>query len=116
MKVYKLVQSFENRAKAIADNIGKVGNLRKAIGLTDKAMEAHHIIPVQLLKENKVVQDAVSEGFDFNGAVNGIAVKARHGPHSKYTDQLRKKIDQWVKDNEDFTPEQAKEFIQDLTD
>lgn len=115
IKVWKLVERFENRAQAVAKSLSNLGGLRRALGISDKALEAHHIIPTQLLKENKVVQDAVAAGFDFNGVVNGIAVKAGHGPHSKYTDQLRSRIDEWAAQNPNFTPEQAKDFITDLS-
>lgn len=104
----------QNRVKAIETGLKgmRAGKLRKALGLTSG--EAHHIIPVQLLKENDVVQDAVAAGFDFNGIQNGIKALKNHGPHSKYTESIRKAIGDWKNQNPDYTPEQAKAFIESL--
>jgi hypothetical protein len=120
LKVYNLVQRFENRASAIANTLGKVGNLRSALKLTDNAFQAHHIIPTQLLKESDVVQDAVAAGFKFNDEINGIAVKAvsaggQHAKHDNYTKQIFKKLDEWKTSNPEYTPGQAKEFLEDFT-
>ena len=113
-KVWKIVNRIENRVKAIETGLKgmRAGKLRKALGLTSG--EAHHIIPVQLLKENDVVQDAVAAGFDFNGIQNGIKALKNHGPHSKYTESIRKAIGDWKNQNPDYTPEQAKAFIESL--
>ena len=113
-KVWKIVNRIENRIKAIESALGGIrsGKLRKALGLTSG--EAHHIIPVQLLKENDVVQDAVAAGFDFNGIQNGIKALINHGPHPKYTESIRKAISDWKIQNPNYTPEQAKSFIESL--
>ena len=37
-----------------------------------------------------------------------------HGPHSKYTESIRKAIGDWKNQNPDYTPEQAKAFIESL--
>ncbi|MDR7130070.1 RHS repeat-associated protein [Algoriphagus sp. 4150] len=97
--------------------------LRAALKITDKSLEAHHIIPTQLLKENKLVQDAVSAGFEFNGEINGIAVKrfrlaenaGQHANHPAYTDQIRIALDRFTKDNKNYTPGQAREFLEDFS-
>lgn len=36
-------------------------------------MQAHHLIPVDLLKKNKVVKDAVLAGFELNGKKRTIS-------------------------------------------
>ena len=83
-KIWKSVERIENRVAAIENALKGVnsGKLRKTLKLTSG--EAHHIIPVQMLKESDVVQDAVSAGFDFNGVINGIKANAHHGPHNNY--------------------------------
>src|SRR5690606_5481276 len=49
----------------VEQTIKRSGNLRKALGVTKanqylyKGMQAHHLIPVDLLKKNKVVKDSV---------------------------------------------------------
>ena len=113
-KVWKLVQRIENRVAAIEKSLKGVraGRLRKALGLTSG--EAHHIIPVQLLKENTVVQDAVSAGFDFNGAINGVQAIKHHGPHSQYTKKIQEMISSWQERNPNYTPKQAKKFLESI--
>ncbi len=47
--------------------------LRKALGLkVGDPRQAHHLIPTTLLERNRYIQDAVEEGFDFNGIANGL--------------------------------------------
>ena len=57
---------------------------------------------------------AVTVGFDFNGAINGIEVMQHHGSHAKYTEYIREEIKKWAKDNANYTPEAAKEFMENL--
>lgn len=61
------------------------------------------------------LQSAVTAGFDFNGAINGIEVMQHHGSHAKYTEAIRKRIETWMEDNKNYTPEDAKDFIEELT-
>ena len=110
--VWKIIQRIKNRTEAIEKGLKETGKLRKALGLTSG--EAHHIIPVQLLKENNVVQDAVAAGFDFNGVINGVQAAKNHGPHNKYTNMVEGLINSFKKQNPDYTPEQAKVFLEKL--
>lgn len=41
-----------------------------------------------------------------------VAVIGRHGPHHNYTAGIQKKIDLWRKQNPDYTPEQARAFLE----
>jgi len=132
--VWKQVKAFEKRAEKFGQLIHRYGEdaakklmsatmttlmqgkgkLRKALNLTDKALEAHHLIPVQLLTENRLVQDAIAGGFDFNGLVNGIGVAAGHGPHKEYTGKISAMLDQFSK-SADYSPEKAKEILEGFT-
>jgi hypothetical protein len=87
--------------------------IKAGLDLTGK--EAHHLIPKELLVDNKVVQDAVEGGFDFNGVINGMIVNKGHGPHKNYTEQILGKIDEWKQANPDYSPADAKEFLTDLS-
>ena len=65
------------------------------------------------------MQDAVAAGFKFNDEVNGIAVKAvkeggEHANHPAYNKQLAAKINAWADKQKDYTPEQAKEYVEGL--
>jgi hypothetical protein len=104
----KTFSAFKGAAKgALRNSLIKAG-----LDLTGK--EAHHLIPKELLLDNKVVQDAVEDGFDFNGVINGMVVNKGHGPHKNYTDQIIGKIDEWKQANPDYKPGDAKEFLTNL--
>ncbi|REE01790.1 hypothetical protein [Marinoscillum furvescens] len=70
------------------------------------------------------MKKAVEAGFDFNGTTNGLAIEkfvkktgtGRHGPHPKYTDQLRGHLDWWARQpgNANFTPDDAKTYLDAL--
>jgi hypothetical protein len=84
-------------------------------------MDAHHIIPTELLTKNKVVQDAVEAGFDFNGIVNGIGIDklvkgvGEHANHPSYTKQIGKMLEQWKsKIGKNYSPEKAKAYLEEL--
>ncbi|MBK7129124.1 MAG: AHH domain-containing protein [Crocinitomicaceae bacterium] len=99
------------------------GILRQNIPGILPGQEAHHIIPVQLLKENDVVKKAVEGGFNFNSIDNGMALDkyssktglGRHGPHPNYTNQIRQALDDWSEVTPNFTTQQAKEFLDIIT-
>ena len=117
--VWKLVQRIENRVDAVTSTLKGVsgGKLRSSLGLVKgDGLQAHHLIPVELLTKSDVVQDAVAAGFKFNDKTNGLAVRAYHGPHSAYTSSLSKRINDWKEANPGYTPEQAKTFMEKLSD
>jgi hypothetical protein len=117
VKVWKLVERFEGRAEAIVKGLaGGSAKLDKALGgKVGDMLDAHHLIPEQLLKENSVVQDAVAAGFDFTGKGNGLLVPTgTHGNHKNYTASIKAKLDDWAKAHKDYTPEQAKKFVESL--
>jgi hypothetical protein len=97
----------------------KTGALRNSLlkqGIDLAGKEAHHIIPTQLLGNNKVVQDAVAAGFDFNGITNGIGLSkvadgGVHANHPNYSKQIANKLNAWADKNKGYSPEQAKEFL-----
>ena len=112
-------------SQVVQNTITQRSSLRNAFPSITAGQEAHHLIPVQLLKENQVVKKAVEEGFDFNGAINGIPLDkyidatgaGRHGPHKNYTDQIRAYLDEWVElpaNKGKWTPQQARDELEDL--
>ena len=110
----KLAAKYSDEAVNLALTGARNGKLRKALGLKPGSGDAHHIIPIQLLNEEDVVKSAVTGGFDFNGAINGIEVMQHHGSHAKYTEYIREEIKKWAKKNANYTPEAAKEFMENL--
>lgn len=97
-----VLREFGGKSK-IADALwdsGKKGmgnnKLRDALGLVkgDKR-QAHHLIPRELIEKNKTLQDAIEEGFDFNGKINGIALNtSKHsGSHLNYTSKIEELIE-----------------------
>jgi hypothetical protein len=100
-----------------ADAISNRATLRNALkiakGVTD---EAHHIIPVNLIKTNANVRKAIDEGFDFNGAMNGIALPtSRHnGSHNKYDAAVNDLINEAFA-NKANAGKSAKEILEGVT-
>lgn len=111
-KLLETIAKIEKRASAVKSAYSKSSSLRNALKLTSG--EAHHIIPKQLLTDNDVVQDAVVAGFDFNGIINGVKAITHHGSHPKYTESIRQRILDWSKANPNYTPEEAKSFLEGL--
>ncbi|MBQ2844227.1 MAG: AHH domain-containing protein [Alistipes sp.] len=111
----KIAAKYSDDAVQLALKGARSGKLRKALNLKPGSGDAHHIIPVQLLNEEEVVKSAVTAGFDFNGTINGIEVMQHHGSHQKYTEAIRTRIKNWMEDNKNYTPEDAKDFIEELT-
>jgi RHS repeat-associated protein len=93
----KIITKFDGSRKvadAIWDSGGKkmgvrVGNnkLAKKLKTAGTGEQAHHIIPVELIKNNETVKEAIEQGFDFNGKINGIGLgpKQHLGSHGDYT-------------------------------
>ena len=111
LKHLKLGGLSDNVAKAIVDR----GTLRATMKITDATKIAHHLIPVQALKNNKVAQMAVDAGFDFNSATNGYALdKAVHGSHKAYNDFVTNQLETWAKknENEGYSAIDARKYIQ----
>ncbi len=127
-KAEKVIYKGVQFSKRVGTALNNSSLLRTALKITDKAMEAHHIIPKSLLEKNKVVQDAVEAGFDFNGVVNGVAVKkfvkanandaakaGQHANHPAYTAKVESQLTAWAKKNPNYTPAQAKQYLESLS-
>lgn len=91
---------FSKYGGKVADAIwesgkGGVNKLAKALNSAGTGMQVHHIIPQELIEKNKMVRDAIEEGFDFNGKINGIALNtSKHsGSHPNYTSKVEELIE-----------------------
>ena len=90
-------------ARAADDVVDAIKTTSKvADKATDVAkMEKHHIIPKQLM-DHPLVEEAISEGFKFNGPDNIISLEkyvknsntGRHGNHPAYTDKVRQLLNE----------------------
>lgn len=67
-----------------------------------------------LFGQNPVVGAAIEAGMDMNSKINGIALtKAVHtGSHPNYTRAVQDQLTNWMNANPNFTPQQAKSFIE----
>ena len=95
--------------------------LRKELGLgRGDADEAHHLIPLSV-RDHDIVKAAATEGFDFNGAMNGMPLSFdRHRGvnifhHNKYNAAIRKRLDYEQALNPNMTPKQAAELLEAYT-
>ncbi|WP_407267643.1 hypothetical protein [Tenacibaculum maritimum] len=67
-----------------------------------------------------MIQKAANAGFHVNDAVNGIALKkfgkligeGLHGNHPKYDIFVQRKLDKYLTDFPNATPQQAKQFLE----
>jgi RHS repeat-associated protein len=114
-------EKFAEGGAKIVKAIDGRGTLRDALKKAGKVADgeiAHHLIPVQALKESEVVQAAVAAGFDFNGTVNGLGVDAKKhnsGGHKNYNKSVLGKLASWAGDMEKkggYSPEEAKEYLE----
>ncbi len=88
---------------------------RKATGAV-RDQQAHHVIPVDTL-DHDVVQKTLEGGFKFNGSVNGVAVaRQAGGGHKAYTGRVRDDLDGFLQANPKASPQEAREFLEDLAD
>ena len=86
-KVYKTAN-----ARKLINAIKNRSNLRKAMREARKItrrQQAHHIIPVEAVKQCPIVQKAILEGFEINGLKNGAPLslkkhKERHAEFENY--------------------------------
>lgn len=62
----KAADAINDRHK-LASNIGK----KPSVKPRHSDLNAHHKIPVEAVKESKLLRDAIEEGFEFNGRKNG---------------------------------------------
>jgi len=94
-KFFKKTFKSESVANELIRAIKMRGALRdrlKAVGKVSRKQQAHHIIPVEAVKQCRLMQKAVLAKFDLNGAGNGIALtlaqhKRRHrelGEYNRY--------------------------------
>lgn len=111
-------------SQLVQGTIKQRGALRKSMAGIKATEDAHHLIPVQLLKQNDVVKKAVEAGFEFNTTKNGLAIEkfvkktgvGRHGPHPNYTKQIGDALDKFNTQTPNLTNQQAKEFLEIITD
>ena len=93
--------------------------------------EAHHIIPIDVLKTNPDLQQLLFDlkkadpnfSFDFNGIDNGMMLQKKslkldvngHASHKKYSDAIDVKITEIITSKRNLNkPEKAFEEIQEL--
>ncbi|WP_348741112.1 hypothetical protein [Tenacibaculum sp. 190524A05c] len=93
--------------------------LRKVLGLTDVAKQAHHIMPwADVIKNHPIIQKAAKSGsaFHMNEALNGIAVAAwRNQPnHPVYTNLIKSKLDDFNNLNPNASLNEAYNFVSNL--
>jgi RHS repeat-associated protein len=121
-KAEKYVKRVDDVATSFVDKYGKkisIANaeLRGALKLTSNDMQAHHVIPCELFKENSEIGDfvksAVAGGFDFNKSNNGIGLPTSFhlAGHPQYTRQIREKIEK-ISDRQNMSPERAAQELQ----
>ncbi len=122
------VSSYGNQL--VQNTIKQRGALRASIPGIKKSEDAHHLFPIQSLKENQWVKKGVEGGFEFNiGDINGLSVEkymkatglGKHGPHPRLTKQIIDHMNWWADQssvingqsvlNKNLTPIQTAEYM-----
>ncbi len=112
-------------ADKVVTTVGKVTEalknsstkLRKALGMVKgDGKQAHHLIPVTLLKSNKYIKDAVEEGFDFNGIANGLPLgKDQHS--GRHPNTFLKGVEAMIEATKSALPSASpKEVLENVAD
>ncbi len=99
--------------RARSGRIGKTGELKSVDSRYSSWIEAHHLIPVELL-DMPAVQAALEGGFRFNGLENGAAVIGRHGPNPGYSNRIRQMIEEIQEKFPDATPDEFADMLRQL--
>jgi RHS repeat-associated protein len=109
-----LVRKFNGRVK-VADAIWDRGKLAKALGTNGTLDAPHHVIPVSVLENSEMVQQAVEAGFEFNTIKNGIPIPSslhNTGGHLQYNNKVLKDIKDWEDLNVGYQPKDAKAYLE----
>ncbi|GJQ05046.1 polymorphic toxin-type HINT domain-containing protein [Capnocytophaga canimorsus] len=103
-------------SKILAQNIDEVSNwwlwgrasrevLREALSkvMNMVGKEAHHLIPVNLVKNDEIIKKAIKEGFDFHGLINGRGLtqaihRDRVWGHTAYDKYVKATIERFSKE------------------
>jgi len=94
--------------------------LKSGKGINGQKWEAHHIIPKELIGQNKVVNDAIDAGFDFNSIENGIALPSsvHSGRHGNYTKQIEdlinNELEELTSNGAKYTAEKAEGILENI--
>ncbi len=111
----KVIKLRITRTIANTVKFGSRSTLRKVLGLTDKTIHAHHIIPWEFLDFNIIQKAAKSKmAFHMNEILNGIGIKNTNHltGHNKYNNVLRDILNRLDLGNPD--PDMAYELVEDL--
>ena len=125
-KVEEIIRWGKNEIKLTWKRVGsKIDfgdrrDLARILGTTDN-IEAHHIIPWETGGKHDLVQLAALDGFHLNMLQNGIGLekytkligKGIHGNHPAYDKYVRSKLEDFMLENPNITPEQANKFLQE---
>lgn len=90
---------------------GRIG-LKKAMEAQGAKLigQAHHILPLDLIKKNKYIKELYESGWDINKKINGIDLPAPfHTNHPAYTKFVNGQIETWIKKN---GPENLQDFLE----
>jgi hypothetical protein len=82
---YRTTKNAEILINAIKYRSSLRANMRKARKIT-RRQQAHHIIPIEAVKQCPIVQKAILDGFQINGTINGAAlsIKKHRERHAEF--------------------------------
>lgn len=114
-KFFGILSRTENKVDHLANIV------RRAANHVNKT-EWHHIIPAQL-KNNSIVQRAIKAGYNFEQKLDNLIPLEKflrdaggvHANHPNYTRQIREAFNKFEIQYPNFTDNQAKAFLEDVS-
>jgi len=103
LQAYMIMKAIENRHE-----------IRSALDLDIRMAQAHHLVPIEMLKIHPVAQAAVAAGFDYNGRPNALPLPTKYhlANHDQYNKDVHSLLTKWETANPNFTPAMARNFIE----
>ncbi len=96
----------------IAEAIMKRANLATNMNILDSS-QAHHLIPIEILKEQGIMKELLKMGWNFNDKINGEALAVGfHGTHPNYTGYVRREIAAWISANGAATVDVFQQYVE----
>lgn len=104
----------KKQADLIMKTIENRHEIRGALNLDIRMAQAHHLVPIEMLKTHQVAQAAVAGGFNYNGRENALPLPTKYHleNHDQYNNNVQTMLTKWETANPGYTPVMARNFLE----
>jgi len=104
----------KKEAELIMKTIENRHEIRAAVNLDLRMAQAHHLVPIEMLKTHAVAQAAVAGGFNYNGRSNALPLPTKYHlqNHDQYNSEVHTILSKWEAANPGYTPAMARNFLE----